>query len=97
MNAVLPKVHEGVHLANTASEALRSIESGTDRTLNNIIEVANATSEQTSASALISQQVEQISQMLEETTVTIRQTAQSAQELEQIAQGLKTQINQFKV
>jgi len=97
MNAVLPKVHEGVLLANTASEALRSIESGADRTLSNIIEVANATSEQTSASTLITRQVEQISQMLEETTVTIRQTANSAQELENIAQGLKTQINQFKV
>jgi len=97
MNAVLPKVHEGVHLANTASEALLSIENGADRTLSNIIEVANATSEQTSASTLITRQVEQISQMLEETTVTIRQTANSAQELEHIAQGLKTQINQFKV
>lgn len=46
------------------------------------IEVADVTREQRTASASISQRVEQITNMLEETTVTIRATSATAQELE---------------
>jgi methyl-accepting chemotaxis protein len=97
MNAVLPKVQEGVQLVGGASDSLCSIESGANRMLEHIAEVANATSEQSSASTSIAQRVEQISHMVEETTATIRETAETATELEQIAQGLRAQINRFKV
>jgi methyl-accepting chemotaxis protein len=86
-----------VQLVGGASDSLCSIESGANRMLEHIAEVANATSEQSSASTSIAQRVEQISHMVEETTSTIRETAVTATELEQIAQGLRAQINRFKV
>ena len=97
MNAALPEVEQGVHLAGSASESLRTIESGAGRTLERIGEVASATREQSAASTAIAQRVEQIAQMVEETTATIRGTAESANQLEHIAQGLKQQISRFKV
>ena len=97
MNAALPEVEHGVHLAGSASESLRAIESGAGRTLERIGEVADATREQSAASTSIAQRVETIAQMVEETTATIRGTADTAGQLEQIAQGLKAQIGRFKV
>ena len=97
MNAALPEVEQGVQLAGHASESLSSIESGAERTLARIGDVASATREQSAVSTSIAQRVEEIAQMVDETTATIRGTADTAQQLEQIAQGLKGQIGRFKV
>jgi methyl-accepting chemotaxis protein len=97
MNAALPEVEQGVQLAGDASESLGSIESGAERTLKRVGDVADATREQSAASTSISQRVEEIAQMVDETTATIRGTAETAQEVESIAQGLKRQIERFKV
>lgn len=97
MNVVLPRVEEGIRLASTATESLRSIETGAGRSLEHIADVANATREQSVASTLIAQRVEQLSQMVEETTATIRTTADTARHLEQIAHGLKSQISRFRL
>lgn len=93
----LPEVEQGVQLAGAASEALRAIENGAERTLARVREVAEATHEQGSASTSIAQRVEQIAQMVEETTATIRGTAETANQLEQIALRLRGQIARFKV
>lgn len=97
MNAALPEVDQGVLLAGQASDSLRSIEAGSERTLERIGDVASATREQSAASTSIAQRVEEIAQMVEETTATIRGTAESAAELEKIAHGLSEQIGRFKV
>ncbi len=97
MNDALPEVEQGVQLAGAASEALRAIENGAERTLARVREVAEATHEQGSASTSIAQRVEQIAQMVEETTATIRGTAETANQLEQIALRLRGQIARFKV
>ncbi len=97
MTEVLPEVEQGVLLAGSASESLRSIESGASRTLVRVREVAEATRAQSETSTSIAQRVETIAQMVEETTATIRGTAETANQLEQIALGLKAQISRFKV
>ena len=97
MNTALPEVEQGVSLADSASESLRSIQEGAGRTLERVREVADATGEQSAASTSIAQRVEQIAQMVEETTTTIRGTAQTATQLEQIAQGLKQHISRFRI
>ena len=96
MNAALPEVQEGVHLASSASESLLAIEDGARRTLERVGEVADATKEQSSASTSIAQRVEQIANAVEETTATIRGTAESAHELEGIASNLRQLVGQFK-
>ncbi|MQY50326.1 methyl-accepting chemotaxis protein [Rhodocyclus gracilis] len=97
MSAALPKVDEGVQLADSAAESLREIEHGAHRTLERVREVAGATREQSAASTSIAQRVEQIAQMVEETSSTIRGTAETAERLEEIAVGLRAQIGRFKV
>ncbi|HEX6736235.1 MAG TPA: methyl-accepting chemotaxis protein, partial [Azonexus sp.] len=96
MDAALPEVEQGVQLAGQASASLATIESGAERSLGHIGEVASATREQSMASTSIAQRVEEIAQMVEETTATIRGTAQTALHLEEIALGLKGQIGRFK-
>jgi methyl-accepting chemotaxis protein len=97
MSAVLPEVMQGVELADSASESLKSIERGALRNLDRVKEVADATREQSATSTSIAQRVELIAQMVEETTTTIRGTASTANELERIAINLKNQISRFKI
>ncbi|WP_374484309.1 methyl-accepting chemotaxis protein [Zoogloea sp.] len=97
MNAALPEVQEGVELASSAVELLKSIEEGARATLQRVGDVADATREQSAASTAIAQRVEQIASMVEDTTGTIRDTAAVAHHLEGIATNLKQQIGRFRV
>ncbi len=97
MNAALPEVQQGVHLAESATGSLRAIEEGARRTLDRVGEVADATHEQSAASTSIAQRVEQIANMVEETTTTIRGTTATAHQLEDIANNLKSLIGRFRV
>ncbi len=97
MNAALPEVEQGVELAGSASNTLRTIQEGSGRTVERVRDVANATREQSMASTSISQRVEQIAQMVEETTYTVRETNSTADQLERIAHELQDQISRFKV
>lgn len=97
MNSALPEVEQGVELAGSASDSLRAIEAGAGRTLGRVREVAEATREQSTACTSIAQRVETIAQMVEETSSTIQGTAETANQLELIAQGLKAQIERFRV
>ncbi|WP_371324229.1 methyl-accepting chemotaxis protein [Dechloromonas sp. ZY10] len=96
MSTALPEVHEGVHLASSASESLLAIEGSARRTLQRVGEVADATREQSAASTAIAQRVEQIANMVEETTETIRGTAAAAHELQSIATNLRQLVGRFK-
>jgi methyl-accepting chemotaxis protein len=97
MATVLPEVQSGVELAASASESLQGIETGARQTLEHSGTVADATLEQSSASTLIAQRVEQVANMLEETTDSIRGAAASAHRLEDIANNLKAQISRFRL
>ena len=97
MNEALPEVEQGVQLATLATQSLQTIESGANRTLARVREIANATHEQGSASTSIAQRVEQIAQMVEETTTTIRGTSDMAIQLEDVAKKLRVQIERFRV
>ncbi|MBS0372754.1 MAG: methyl-accepting chemotaxis protein [Proteobacteria bacterium] len=97
MNAALPEVQEGVELASSAAELLKSIEAGARATLQRVGDVADATREQSAASTAIAQRVEQIAGMVEDTTGTIRDTTAIAHHLEGIATNLKQQIGRFRV
>ena len=97
MGEVLSKVSQGVELAEAASQSLVNIESGTNKSLQHVADVADATNAQSAASTSIAQRVEQIANMVDQTTLTIRGTAQSAQKLEDIARSLNAQIGKFRI
>jgi len=96
MDAALPKVEEGVTLAEAAADSLRQIRAGSETTLHRIQDVAEATREQSSTSTSIAQRVEQIAQMVEETSAAMRNTAETANQLEQIARQLDTMVGRFR-
>jgi len=96
MDAVLPQVASGVHLAEGAAESLRDIREGAAQTLDRIREVADSTKEQSIASTSIAQQVEHIAQMVEETSAAMNSTAATASELESLAGELNRLVGRFR-
>ncbi len=97
MEATLPEVVEGERLAVAAAESLAGIRDGAERTLKRVMEMADATNEQSGASTAIAQQVEEVARMVEETANNVQRSAQTASELENIARQLKGQVERFKV
>lgn len=97
MDAAIPEVTEGVKLADAAMELLSMIESGAKRTLAHIDDIAAATREQSNASALIAQRVEEVAQRVEATTASMQGTAQAAAQLETIASHLKILVGRFRI
>jgi len=96
MDAALPQVEAGVHLAEGAAQSLRDIREGAARTLSRIREVADSTKEQSVASTSIAQQVEHIAQMVEETSAAMSATAGTASELESLAGELNRLVGRFR-
>ncbi|MBI2308597.1 MAG: cache domain-containing protein [Rhodocyclales bacterium] len=96
MDAALPQVEAGVHLAEGAAKSLRDIREGASQTLTRIREVADSTKEQSIASNSIAQQVEQIAQMVEETSAAMNATAGTASELESLAGELNRLVGRFR-
>ncbi|MFC5302553.1 methyl-accepting chemotaxis protein [Azospira restricta] len=96
MDAALPQVEAGVHLAEGAAKSLRDIREGASQTLTRIREVADSTKEQSVASTSIAQQVEHIAQMVEETSAAMNATAGTASELESLASELNRLVGRFR-
>ncbi|MBN2886987.1 MAG: cache domain-containing protein, partial [Chromatiaceae bacterium] len=97
MQDIGPRMEQGVQRVGGASEALRDIEAGARRTLSRASEVAQAMNEQSSASTLIAERLEQIALMIEETKATTRSSTETAAELDRIAQGLREGIGRFRL
>jgi methyl-accepting chemotaxis protein len=96
IDGVLPQVAHGVGLARDAALSLNAIHQEADATLERIREVAQATREQSTASTLISQQVESIAQMVEETSAAMNGTADAAKDAERVAGELKAIVERFR-
>jgi methyl-accepting chemotaxis protein len=97
MQSALPQMQQGVELARGASAFLGEIESGAERTLARVAEVADATREQSAANTAMAQRVEQVAQRVEESSASVRSTADAAHQLERIAYDLRNQIGRFKL
>ncbi len=96
MDAALPQVAASVKAAEGAAESLRKIKDGAQTTLASIREVADATKEQSIASASIAQRVEQIAQMVEETTAAMQSTSETAADMEKISSELTLLVSRFR-
>ena len=96
MDAALPQVEQGVHLAQAAADSLNSIEVGAQSTLEHIQEVTTAIREQSAASTSIAQRVEAIARAVEDTSGSMNNTLASARDLEAVAHNLKQLVNRFQ-
>jgi len=97
MNSVGPQVARGVDIAHKAGEALQQINTATTVALNNVSDVAAATTEQSQASSSVARNVEQISSMLEESSQSVQAANENVLMLEQLAEELRQSVARFRV
>ena len=90
------RVTAGVEMAEKAALALTEIREGTAQTLAKVVDIADATQEQSAASNEIARHVEQIAQMTEENNQAAVESAQLATRLEALAVDLQGEVERFK-
>jgi methyl-accepting chemotaxis protein len=86
-----------VETANNAANTLREINAEANATLANFREVANSTSEQSTASDSIAGSVEKIAQMIEAMASSVNSANQNVQTLERLAVELRDSVAKFRV
>lgn len=97
MHAVTPQVTKGVETANNAANTLREINAEVNATLVNFREVANSTSEQSTASDSVAGSVEKIAQMIEAMASSVNSANQNVLTLEHLAVELRDSVARFRV
>ena len=97
MQAVTPRVADGVEMAGQAAAALREINHGAAITLDKVRDVANATAEQSHASTSVAQNVERIAQMVEESADSVRAANTNVHALAQLAGELRASVSSFRL
>ena len=95
--AAVSQVETSVHHAMDAEKAIQQIELGAEQTVAIVGEIADAISEQSSASSIIAQQVERIAQMSEENSVAAKSTAQTSTNLDCVAKDMYAEIERYSV
>ncbi|MCZ4305317.1 methyl-accepting chemotaxis protein [Zoogloeaceae bacterium G21618-S1] len=96
MGSVAAEVKSGVDQVQGAADSLREIREGTSIALARISDVASATTEQSAASTLIAQQVENIAGMVEGTSDAMRKTVESVTRLEKLSSDLHEMVGRFR-
>ena len=96
MGTVAAEVKSGVDQVQGAADSLREIREGTGIALARISDVASATTEQSAASTLIAQQVENIAGMVEGTSDAMRKTVESVTRLEKLSSDLHALVGRFR-
>ncbi|TVO55366.1 methyl-accepting chemotaxis protein [Denitromonas halophila] len=96
MGSVAAEVKSGVDQVQGAADSLREIREGTSIALERISDVASATTEQSAASTLIAQQVENIAGMVEGTSDAMRKTVESVTRLEKLSSDLHEMVGRFR-
>ncbi|MCK6405134.1 MAG: methyl-accepting chemotaxis protein [Rhodocyclaceae bacterium] len=90
-------VNGSVERATVAGESMRSIHEATERVVNAVGEISLALKEQSSASEIISRNVEQVANMNESNTSAVRNVVDDAHQLQALAAQLKQTVGSFRV
>ncbi|MBS1158887.1 MAG: methyl-accepting chemotaxis sensory transducer [Proteobacteria bacterium] len=90
-------VVEGVEMVSHTGASMEKIQEGVHQVLAAVDDISSALKEQSSASHLITRNVEDIAEMTGETSHIIKQVAASAGQLEQLASHLKASVSEFKL
>ena len=95
--AVSGRMQNGVALAGDTGTALTAIAMHTERTANIISDIAHATREQSSASAVLAQGVEAVAQTAQNNASAVETNREEARQLRQQAQDLQGKLARFQV
>ncbi|MEF8699622.1 MAG: methyl-accepting chemotaxis protein [Candidatus Accumulibacter sp. UW26] len=97
MEGAVHQVDRGVELAGLAGDAIRQIRGSVDRVVAVVSGIGAGINEQSIASQLIAQRVENVAQSSEENNAAARQTADSARTLSGLATSLRNTVAQFRI
>jgi methyl-accepting chemotaxis protein len=96
MAGVNEQVVRGVQVIGDLVAPLEQLSAGASRALGNLVELSDATREQSQASNQIAQNVEKIVHMAEENGAAVMQSTQASESLSQLAQQLLGTVRNFK-
>ena len=97
METTVPQVENGLKLTREANQLLNEIQQQANDSLNNVLEIVDATSNQVATVAQISAGVEEIANMSQETSLSLKNNALEAVSLADLSKTLKQYISYFKV
>jgi methyl-accepting chemotaxis protein len=97
MSTISEDMGTGMQSARAAGAALGEIAAHTDRTVEVVREIANATQEQRQASSDIARSVERIAQMTEENSAVTAQNRAAAESMQSLAGDLRSAIGRFRL
>jgi methyl-accepting chemotaxis protein len=97
MEGAVHQVDRGVELAGLAGDAIRQIRGSVDRVVAVVSDIGAGINEQSIASQLIAQRVENVAQSSEENNAAAQQTADSARTLSGLATSLRNTVAQFRI
>jgi methyl-accepting chemotaxis protein len=97
MEATVPQVENGLMLTNEANQLLSDIQIQANDSLEKVLEVVQATSEQVAAVEEITKGVEEVANMAKESSLSLKSNSEEAISLEQLSGRLKQDINYFVV
>ncbi|WP_297573481.1 methyl-accepting chemotaxis protein [uncultured Deefgea sp.] len=97
MQQTVRQVDNGVSMAHEASTAISNIRKSADDVVAQVSEISSSMREQSTASAMMAQQVERVAQMSEESSSVAEQTASEGGRLKSLGNELDEAIARYKV
>ncbi|KAB2964925.1 methyl-accepting chemotaxis protein [Zoogloea sp.] len=97
MLSAVEQVDRGVEHTREAEQAVREIETGSLQAIGIVGEISDAIREQSSASSIIAQKVEQIARMSEENTAAAGTTSATATDLNSLAVAMRAEVRKYRV
>ena len=91
------QIDEGVSRSRTAAAAIERVSADTGDLVSHVVEVANATREQATASTEIAQNIERISDLAESNRATMLEFGGSVRQLENLSTNLHAIVEKFKL
>ncbi|MFK7759677.1 MAG: CHASE3 domain-containing protein [Phycisphaerales bacterium] len=90
-------VNVGVQLAGRSGESLNEIVNGADEVSSMISSIAAASEQQSTASKIIAENVEEISEITRESSIASKETSAAASQLSEKSEALGQLVGQFKI
>ena len=97
INQALETVRSGRNIAYTAADTMHQIVEGTDKAVNSINLIANATQSQAASVNQAARKIEDISDIIQTNSATAEESAAASEELSAQAGILKEMVNGFKL
>ncbi|MEO9654048.1 methyl-accepting chemotaxis protein [Marinomonas sp.] len=97
METTVPQVENGLALTHEASELLTNIQEQSKDSLQRVLEIVEATSEQVSTVVDINEEIQEIANMSKESSLSLKASSQETLALDQLSTKLNKDINYFKI